>query len=103
MPPTPNSSGSINALTESLNTTLLNNLAYEEHIQTAITDIRCHAKSGLELSVHAAAKKHNVSRSTLQDRYNGCLTQVESHDHQQKLMPPQEEILVKWIKEQVRY
>ncbi|KAJ7025012.1 hypothetical protein C8F04DRAFT_934348, partial [Mycena alexandri] len=48
-------------------------------------------------SLQAAAKHHNVPRSTLQARYNGHLTRAESHATQQKLSPPQEVVLKKWI------
>lgn len=75
----------------------LDNLSKEERIEHAITAIH---QAGGDLSLRKAAKAYNVPHSTLQARFDGRKSRVESHAHEQNLSPAQEQILVDWVKVQ---
>lgn len=57
-------------------------------------------QAGGDLSLRKAVKAYNVPRSTLQARFDGRKSRVESHAHEQNLSPAQEQILVDWVKVQ---
>jgi hypothetical protein len=56
------------------------------------------SKGHLILSLRSAAQMYDVQKTTLTARFNGCHTRSEARAAQQKLAPPQEEILKEWIK-----
>jgi hypothetical protein len=68
----------------------------ENAIHQAINDF----KSGVLSSQNAAADAYGVARSTLQERLKGRKNARESHAHQQRLTPEQEDFLVEWILEE---
>src|SRR5215469_10375112 len=68
----------------------------ENMIRLAINDV----KSSVLLSQNSAADAYGVPRSTLQDRIKGRKNARESHSHQQRLAPEQEEFLADWILEE---
>ncbi|KAF8233194.1 hypothetical protein L208DRAFT_1072056, partial [Tricholoma matsutake] len=49
-------------------------------------------------SLWSAARMYDVQKTTLTAQFNGRHTCSEAHAAQQKLTPPQEEILKEWIK-----
>ncbi|KAF8238113.1 hypothetical protein L208DRAFT_1077360, partial [Tricholoma matsutake] len=49
-------------------------------------------------SLWSAAQMYDVQKMTLTAQFNGHHTRSEAHAVQQKLTPPQEEILKEWIK-----
>jgi transposase len=53
-------------------------------------------------SIRRAAEDYGVSRTTLQDRYNGKETRTKSHYKQRALTIEQEDVLAEWIKERGR-
>ena len=68
----------------------------ENMIHHAIDDV----KTGVLPSQNAAADAYGLPRSTLQERIKGRKNARESHAHQQRLAPEQEEFLVEWILEE---
>jgi hypothetical protein len=68
----------------------------ENTIHQAISDLN----SGVLPSQNAAADAYGLPRSTLQERIKGRKNARESHAHQQRLAPEQEEFLVEWILEE---
>jgi helix-turn-helix, Psq domain/Tc5 transposase DNA-binding domain len=75
--------------------------AAEKALQDALAAV---ITSGLDskghpiLSLRSAAQMYDVPKTTLTARFNGRHTRSEAHAGQQKLTPPQEEILKEWIK-----
>lgn len=76
---------------------------YEEKIQEALKAIKkSHAEveagtATRPLSLRQAALDYGVSKTTLTARWNNRKTRQEAHEHQQKIPPVQEGILVAWI------
>jgi DDE superfamily endonuclease/Tc5 transposase DNA-binding domain/helix-turn-helix, Psq domain len=64
-------------------------------IQEALHDIQ----TGV-YSINGASKAYRVPRATLQTRLKGVSNRRISHEHRQRLTPPQEVFLVEWILEQ---
>jgi hypothetical protein len=67
--------------------------ARELAIQSAIND----SNAGLYTSYRAAAKAYGIPKSTLRNRLRGATNSANSHQHQQRLTPLQEDFLVDWI------
>jgi transposase len=79
----------------------LASLSKEVRIRLAIDAVRASGTNSdgrFNLSLRQAAKEFDVARSTLTGRFNGMPTRKEAHEHEQKLQPAQEEVLVEWIK-----
>lgn len=72
-------------------------LKLQEALQ-AVIDSGLSPKGKPVLSLRAAAKQHDVSRSALTARWHGRATRSEGHAHRQKLSPSQELVLKEWIK-----
>ena len=68
----------------------------EQIFELAIADVN----SGKISSIRAAANKHGLPRSTLQDRIKGKVPVRVAHKHRQRLSPEQEGFLVDWILDQ---
>jgi hypothetical protein len=65
----------------------------ESRIQMALTSF----SNGQYSSLRKAAIAHNISRTTLTERFNGRQTRVQSHENQQLLNAHEESELVRWI------
>ena len=65
-------------------------------IKKALEDL----ESTLNLSVNAAARAHNVKRTTLRRRLAGGTNRRIAHEQEQRPTPRQEDFLSDWILEQ---
>ena len=68
----------------------------EAAFQAAISDLN----AGVFPSQRAAAKAYNIPLATLSRRVRGSQNWQNSHIHQQRLTPQQEDFLVQWILEE---
>jgi len=63
----------------------------EIDMRTACDDVRKGVK------IRKAAKKYLIPYATLHSRINGTLPHVVTHQDQQKLSMPQEDLLANWV------
>jgi helix-turn-helix, Psq domain./Tc5 transposase DNA-binding domain. len=70
----------------------------EQAIQLALAELN----EGKFTSARAAARAHNVPKSSLQDRKHGRVSNRVSHERKQRMTPAQEEFLAEWILEQAQ-
>ena len=68
-------------------------LSQEERFERALAE----KHQNPELSLRKLALQYNISRSTLQNRFNGRPTRQQAREKQQRLSAVEEESLVKWI------